>query len=229
MQKPKCLRPGDKVAVVSLSNGWLGDEAHRWQFDLAKARMERDYGLELVAVPNALRGTDYLRAHPEARAADMMEAFRDGSIKAVISAMGGSDTIRLLPYIDFDVLRQNPKIFMGFSDTTVNHFMLHKAGVVSYYGGALMSTWAEAGGINEYTRAAFDQTFFHPAAPLDIPCSGFCGVETRPDLPILYNVNVGHAYPIGVLALGLEYQIDCTNRTLTLLEAATAEEWLHSI
>ena len=43
----------------------------------------------------------------------------------------------------------------------------------------------------------------------------------RPDLPILYNVNVGHAYPIGVFPLGLEYEIDCDNKTLALLEAAT--------
>ena len=42
-----------------------------------------------------------------------------------------------------------------------------------------------------------------------------------PDLPILYNVNVGHAYPIGVFPLGLQYEIDCDNKTLTLVESAT--------
>ena len=43
-----------------------------------------------------------------------------------------------------------------------------------------------------------------------------------PDLPILYNVNVGHAYPLGVFPLGLRYEIDCDNKSLTLLESATA-------
>jgi len=43
----------------------------------------------------------------------------------------------------------------------------------------------------------------------------------RPDLPILYNVNVGHAYPIGVFPLGLTYEIDCGNKTLRLMEPAT--------
>ena len=49
------------------------------------------------------------------------------------------------------------------------------------------------------------------------------GIEANlPDLPILYNVNVGHAYPIGVFPLGLPYEIDCDQKTLTLLECATA-------
>lgn len=43
----------------------------------------------------------------------------------------------------------------------------------------------------------------------------------RPDLPILYNVNVGHAYPTGVFPLGLSYEIDCDNKTLRLMEPAT--------
>ena len=70
-----------------------------------------------------------------------MNAFKDKSIKGVINAIGGDDTIRLLPYIDFDVIKNNPKIFMGFSDTTVNHFMMYKAGLVSYYGGSFMNNW----------------------------------------------------------------------------------------
>ena len=49
------------------------------------------------------------------------------------------------------------------------------------------------------------------------------GVEAGlPDLPILYNVNVGHAYPIGVLPLGLRYEIDCEKKMFTLMEPATA-------
>ena len=45
--------------------------------------------------------------------------------------IGGDDTIRLLPYIDYNVIKENPKIFMGFSDTTANHLMMYKAGKVT--------------------------------------------------------------------------------------------------
>ena len=117
MLKPTHLSPGDKVAVVSLSSGILGEPPFIHKYHIAKERLERDYGLRVEAMPNALRGADYLYRHPEARAQDLMDAFRDPSIRAVFCAIGGDDTIRLLPYIDFDVLRDNPKIFTGFSDT----------------------------------------------------------------------------------------------------------------
>lgn len=345
MIKPKRLQKGDKVAIVSLSRGMLGEKMFLHKFLIAKKRLEEDYGLEVIAMPNALKGIDYLYRHPEARAQDLMDAFRDPEIKAIFNAIGGDDTIRLLPYIDFDVLRSNPKIFTGFSDTTTNHFMMHKAGLVSYYGLSVMNNLAEYVSINEYTKSSMESTLFDPTDRLEIKCSDYCSYEkdkiwwmeenssqatprfpntgyeviqgsgkvtgkllggcidvflellgtslwptleqwkgkillietsevdmpeivlswllrnlhtqgilqvingiivgkpaveekfetykevyrqiigfeaNLPDLPILYNVNVGHAYPIGVFPLGLRYKIDCDNKTLTLLESATA-------
>ncbi len=151
MIKPKHLEPGERVAVVSLSSGILGEPEFIHKYDLAKERLARDFGLELVAMPHALRGSDFIYRHPEARAADLMDAFRDPSIRAVFCAIGGDDTIRLLPYVDFDVLHDNPKIFTGFSDSTTNHFMMYKAGLMSYYGASLMGTWAEYVRINDYS------------------------------------------------------------------------------
>lgn len=193
MLKPERLRPGDKAAIVSLSSGLLGEPQFVHKYHLARERLERDYGLQVVAMPNALKGRDYLYRHPEARAQDLMDAFRDPEIRAVFCAIGGDDTIRLLPYIDFDVLRHNPKIFTGFSDTTTNHFMLHKAGLVSYYGGAIMTNWAEYGAINEYTADAFDKTLFHPQERWAIPASGFCSYET--DRVPWDEANIGRTIP----------------------------------
>ena len=121
MLKPQRLRPGGKAAIVSLSSGSLGEPQFIHKYHLARERLERDYGLQVVAMPNALKGKDYLYRHPEARAQDLMDAFRDPEIKAVFCAIGGDDTIRLLPCVDFDVIQKNPKIFTGFSDTTSNH------------------------------------------------------------------------------------------------------------
>lgn len=346
MLKPKRLRPGDTVAVVSLSSGMLGERGFIHKFTLAKERLERDYGLKVVAMPNALKGREYLSDHPEARAADLMDAFRDREIRGVISAIGGDDSIRLLPYIDFDVFRRDPKIFTGFSDTTSNHFMLYKAGVMSYYGPCVMCNFSEYVSINPYTAEMIQKTFFAPEPILEIPSAPFwhddederiswceenmnrrkpyhpeeigyevlqgsgaaegellggcldvfielmgtsiwpsleewrgkllfletseedmsCDLLTwilrnlcaqgifdvisgilvgkparrskyepykavyrrvvgfeakRPDLPILYNVNFGHAEPIGVLPIGARARLDADGKTLTLLESAT--------
>lgn len=177
MQKPKALRAGDKAAVVSLSRGMLGEVQFIHKYDLAKERMETLYGLEVVPMPNALKGIDYLYRHPEARASDFMEAFQNNEIKAVFNAIGGDDTIRLLPYINFNVLRNHPKIFTGFSDSTTNHFMLHKAGVVSYYGLSLMNQWAEYVEINPYTKQFIDKMLFHPVPQMEIPSSSFCSYD----------------------------------------------------
>ena len=119
-----------------------------------------------------------------------MDAFRDPSVRAVFSAIGGDDTIRLLPYVDLDVLRDNPKIFTGFSDTTSNHFMMHKAGLVSYYGLSVMCDLAEYVSINEYSREMMERTIFHPQPRLDIPCSAFCAFEKEKVLWAEENVNI---------------------------------------
>lgn len=84
--------------------------------------------------PKRLKGSEFVAAHPELRAKDLMDAFRDESISAIFCAIGGDDTIRTLLYIDFDAIRNNPKNFMGYSDSTVNHFVMYKAGLVSFYG-----------------------------------------------------------------------------------------------
>lgn len=173
MIKPKHLEKGDTVAIVSLSAGTLGEPWAIHKFHIAKERLERDYGLHVVAMPNALKGRAYLYEHPEARAADLMDAFRDDRIKAIFSAIGGDDTIRLLPYIDFETLRSHPKIFTGFSDTTSNHMMLYKAGVISYYGASIMTNFSEYGKINDYTASMIRQTLFEPKETLEIPSAPY--------------------------------------------------------
>ena len=142
MIKPKKLKKGDKVAIVSLSSGLAGEEMFRHRYELGKKRLEQ-LGFNVVIMKNALKGIEYLYNHPEKRAEDFMEAILDKDIKGIICNIGGDDTIRLLPYIDFEAIANNPKVFMGYSDTTINHFMMQKAGVVSYYGPAVMTDFAE--------------------------------------------------------------------------------------
>lgn len=340
--KPKMLKKGDKIAIVSLSSGVLGDENMIHKYYIAKERLENDFGLEVVTMPNALKGSKFIYEHPELRAKDLMEAFEDKTIKAIICAIGGDDTIRLLPYIDYNVIRDNPKIFMGYSDTTVNHFMMHKAGIVSYYGPTIICEFGEYVKIFDYTKEAIENILFKDSKGLEIKSSDYWSddhvswikeninvarklkkeehhyevlsgngvvkgeilggcvdvfpmmvateiwprleewkdkillLETSeekmpPDyllwylrnlgaqgilkeikaiivgkpkhetyyeeykevylkilkeydcenLPILYNVNIGHAVPIGIIPLGTEVEIDFDNKKFTLIESAT--------
>ena len=150
MIKPKKLKKGDKVAIVSLSSGLAGEKIFRHRYELGKKRLEQ-LGFNVVTMRNALKGIEYLYNHPEKRAEDFMEAILDKDIKGIICNIGGDDTIRLLPYIDFEAIANNPKVFMGYSDTTINHFMMQKVGVISYYGPAVMTDFAENNNMHTYT------------------------------------------------------------------------------
>lgn len=169
--KPARLQPGDTVATVSLSWGGAGDEAIRARYETGKARLKEIFGLRVVEMPHTLAGTEVAYEHPEMRAADLMQAFADPSIKAIISCIGGDDTVRLLPYIDFDTIRANPKIFMGYSDTTANHFMCLKAGVSSIYGPAILADFAENGAMPEYTIHWVNKALFSTEPLGEIPPS----------------------------------------------------------
>lgn len=147
--KPRKLEKGDKVAVVSSS--WGGPGTFPWKYEHGVSFMEKEFFLQVVPMPNALRDADWVYNNPQARAEDLMHAFSDPSIKAIISSIGGEDSIRMLPWIDVEIIRRNPKIFMGYSDTTISHFACFKAGLGSFYGPAVMSGFAENGGMAGYT------------------------------------------------------------------------------
>ncbi|MGT2934577.1 S66 family peptidase [Streptococcus castoreus] len=134
-----------KVGIVSLSSGILGEDMVKHELDLGLKRLE-NLGLEVVTLPNTLRGLNYLREHPEARAADLLTAFADASVDMILCAIGGDDTYRLLPYLFEtnqlqDVIQQ--KVFLGFSDTTMNHLMLHKLGLKTFYGQSFLADICE--------------------------------------------------------------------------------------
>ena len=144
--KAKCLKSGDKVAIVSLSSGVLGEDFVKHELDLGIKRL-KELELEPVIMPNATKGIKFLAAHPEARATDLLEAFLNPEIKAIICAIGGNDTYRLIPHLMTAQFRaavaKNPKIFMGFSDTTINHLTLNALGLNTFYGPALLTDFAE--------------------------------------------------------------------------------------
>ncbi|WP_188456286.1 S66 family peptidase [Virgibacillus oceani] len=158
--KPQKLQRGDRVATVSPSWGGAGDPEIRWRYEQGVQRLKEIFGLEVVPMPNSLKGTEFTYENPRARAWDLMTAFRDKNIKGIFANIGGDDSIRLLPFIDFDVIRDNPKIFMGYSDVTVSHLFCHKAGISSFYGPAILTDFAENMDMDPYTIEMIERTLF---------------------------------------------------------------------
>ena len=148
------------VGIVSLSSGIMGEDSVRHEREIGLRRL-REYGLKVKFMPHALKGAAYIKNHPEKRAEDLLAAFRDPELDLILCAIGGDDTYRLLPYLfDGDELRQavSDKAFLGFSDTTINHFMLRKVGLNTFYGQAFLPDLCELGPeMPAYSRRYFEE------------------------------------------------------------------------
>ena len=148
------------VGIMSLSSGILGESRIRFETETGIRRLE-EYGLNIKFMPHALMGLDYVKAHPEKRAEDLLLAFHDPEIDMILCAIGGDDTYRLLPYLfDHDELANSvtDKVFLGFSDTTINHLMLHKVGLTTFYGQAFLPDICELSSeMLPYTRKYFEE------------------------------------------------------------------------
>ena len=133
------------IGIISLSSRTMGEDFVKHEVDLGIQRL-KDLGLNPIFLPHSLKGLDFIKEHPEARAEDLIQAFSDDSIDMILCAIGGNDTYRLLPYLfENDQLQKviKPKIFLGFSDTTMNHLMLHKLGINTFYGQSFLADICE--------------------------------------------------------------------------------------
>lgn len=157
--KPLKLRPGDKVATVSPCHGWAGDPDIHWKYKLGVKRLS-ELDLDVVAAPNSLKGSEYLARNPQARAEDIMWAFENKEVHAIIANVGGNDSIKIVPYIDSSCMYRNPKIFIGYSDVMNLHFLCYKSGLSSFYGDNLLNPIAEQFGWHEYSKKWFIKTLF---------------------------------------------------------------------
>lgn len=149
-----------KIGIVSLSSGIMGENFIQHELNIGLERLKQ-YGIEVEFLPNALKGMEFIKNHPECRAQDLLTAFMDDSIDMILCAIGGEDTYRLLPYLfDNNELEKvvTQKIFLGFSDTTINHFMLHKVGIKTFYGQAFLPDVCELSkDMLPYTKQYFEE------------------------------------------------------------------------
>ncbi|QEG33663.1 S66 peptidase family protein [Bythopirellula goksoeyrii] len=125
---PKLLQPGDTIMFVAPAG-----VVDRDQLMLAKKRLE-ERGYHVIMRDDLFSVEGYLAGSDERRAEELMQAFRDPEVDAIFPARGGYGVMRILELLDFDVIRQNPKLVTGFSDITALHSALNKqAGLISFH------------------------------------------------------------------------------------------------
>jgi len=158
--KPLNLRKGDIVGVVSHSAPLAGLVSHRTQRGL---EMLKKIGFEVRLGDNALKISNYTAGTAEERARDINEFFADKDIKGIFSFIGGNHSSQLLKYLDFESIKNNPKVFLGYSDATVLHFALYtQADLISFYGPAVLTQFAENPEVFSYTKEYFEKATMIP-------------------------------------------------------------------
>lgn len=148
------LSKGDKVAILSPSNGLPG--LFPWVQDLGLERLKDVFHLIPVEYPTTRKINSSLKD----RAEDVMSAFKDPEIKAIFTSIGGSDQIKLIKYLDKNVILKNAKPFFGFSDNTHLHIFLSSLGIPSYYGGSIMTQLAMQGNMMDLTVESLNRALF---------------------------------------------------------------------
>lgn len=150
---PKALKAGEKIGFFSPSTPVTVFAPNR--FERAKAYLQA-HGFELVT--GSLTGcTDSYRSGSiQERAEELNQLIRDPSVRCIMSTIGGSNSNSLLPYIDYEALKKDPKIIIGYSDVTAILLGIYaQIGLVTFYGPALVASFGELPPLVDETLSSF--------------------------------------------------------------------------
>jgi muramoyltetrapeptide carboxypeptidase len=149
--KPKRLSAGDTVALVAPASATF----NTLDLQIARESLEA-LGLKVVVGGHVLDRHGYLAGQDRDRAADINRFFNDRTVRAVLPIRGGWGSSRLLPHLDYEAIRRNPKILLGYSDITALHLAVQaRSGLVTFHGPNGMGRWDQFS-VNWVKRVLFD-------------------------------------------------------------------------
>lgn len=157
------LKPGDEIRIIAPSMSM--DLVKEAQAEIAEKRLT-DLGFRITYGKNVYNHDEFYSSSIEKRIEDLHHAFRDPNVKGILTAIGGYNANQLLNYMDFDLIKDNPKVFCGFSDITALNLAIYKKTGLINYSGPHFSTFGMKHGI-EYTIQSFIQAVTNDA-PYDI-------------------------------------------------------------
>lgn len=149
--KPTRLKAGDKLAIVAPGSYISEEELQDSIKNLNELGFETTYSEKVLLQNGYFAGTD------KDRAEDLMKKFLDKSVKGIVCARGGYGCVRILSLLDYDVIRANPKVLIGYSDVTALLYGIYqKSGLISFHGPVGTSTF------NDYTVNNFNGVLINP-------------------------------------------------------------------
>lgn len=156
--RPALIRPGAKVALIAPAS-----PPAEAKFEQAFRNLT-DMGFQIIPGKNMRARYGYLAGTDAERIQDIHDAFANPEVEAIWCVRGGYGCTRLLPHLDYDLIRSNPKPLIGYSDITALHLaMYQKAGVMSFHG------QVGGGDMTEFTKGHIERVLFKGDFPYAIP------------------------------------------------------------
>jgi len=210
LYKPRALKPGDTLGLLAPAS--MTDHQN---VDKAIEKLKKiSFNVKVGKSPYKRYG--YLSGEDKVRADDINSMFKDKEIDGIICTRGGYGTPRILPLLDYDAIRDNPKVFIGFSDITALHIAFNqKSELVTYHGPMAVSNLIK--GVSEFTmeslldsvsRTASERVINNPeGTKVETVCQGTSeGIITGGNLSLLTN------------SIGTPYEIDTKGKILFIEE-----------
>ncbi len=210
--KPPRLKAGDKLAIVA-PGSYISEEELRDSINnLNQLGFETTYSEKILLQSGYFAGTD------KDRAADLMEKFSDKSVKGIVCARGGYGCSRILPMLDYDIIRANPKVLIGYSDITALLYGIYKkSGLITFHGPVGTSTF------NDYSVNNFNKVLLNPER------TSLFQNSTSGDDENVYGVTsivkgkgkgrlVGGNLSIMVSLIGTNFDVDYSNKLIFIEE-----------
>lgn len=210
MYKPRALKPGDTLGLLAPAS--MTDHQN---VDKAIEKLKK-MGFNVKVGKSPYERYGYLSGEDKVRADDINSMFKDKEIDGIICTRGGYGTPRILPLLDYDAIRDNPKVFIGFSDITALHIAFNqKSELVTYHGPMAVSNLIK--GVSEFTmeslldsvsRTASERVINNPeGTKVETVCQGTSeGIITGGNLSLLTN------------SIGTPYEIDTKGKILFIEE-----------
>ena len=147
---PKALKKGDTVGIIAPSAA----TADRMEFTYAKEAMEA-LGFKVKLGENLRNRSGHLAGTDEERAGDLNAMFADPAVKMIVCIRGGSGAARILPLLDYELIKKNPKPLQGYSDITALHSAIQsQTGLITFHGPNGSGSW------NSFNVKQFEKVFF---------------------------------------------------------------------
>jgi len=209
--KPERLRLGDMVGIIAPASPPPDPQAT----DRSAAALEK-LGFKPKLARHVRERLGFLAGTDRDRAADLMAMFTNDKVKAIICLRGGYGTARLLPLLDYEVIRQHPKILVGYSDLTTLHCaLLKKSNLISFHG-PMLNAELSSDKLPEFTRQSLLRAVMEP-----VPAGGICAGYKAKTVSVLRRGRavgelIGGNLSVLCTTLGTPYQPDFKNKILFL-------------